>query len=102
MRGSVHVLADTSDRLFGFLFWGKRDDVASQVVYTGRVAYETDDSSRTYLLISKPGQINRSAESSGWSPSGPRPGEARHDQSVGFQRYAGRAIPLPDGSLSRP
>lgn len=57
MRGSVHVMADTSDQLFGFLFWGKRDDVASKVVYTGRVAYETDDSSLTYLLVSKPSQI---------------------------------------------
>ena len=57
MRGRARLQADTSDRLFGFQFWSRRDDVGSQVVYTGRVAYETDDSRRTYVLLTNPGQI---------------------------------------------
>lgn len=57
MRGNAYIKSDTSDRPFGFMFWAKRDDVASQVIYTGKVAYVTDDSNRTYVLMTRPDQI---------------------------------------------
>lgn len=52
LSGTVQIKVDTSDVVFGFLFWAKEDSASSQVVYNGRVTYQTDDEQKVFTTLS--------------------------------------------------
>jgi thiol-disulfide isomerase/thioredoxin len=50
LTGQAKIRVDTSDPLFGFLFWAKEDGVNSQLVFNGNMSYQTDDTQKTYSI----------------------------------------------------
>ncbi len=49
-RGMALIEKDSSDELFGFSFYAKRDDVAKAFIYDKGMQFEVNDSSRTYQM----------------------------------------------------
>ncbi len=59
LSGQTQLRVDRSDRLVGYWFRSRQDGVAGEVIYDGRLGYRTDDSSRTYTLLTNPDQIRQ-------------------------------------------
>ena len=51
LSGQVQIRLDPTDRPFGFWFRSRQDDLPGEVIYDGRVGYETDDGEKTYTLL---------------------------------------------------
>lgn len=50
LTGHVKIHADTSDHIFGFLFWAKEDSVKCQLVFNGNMSYQTDEDQKVYSI----------------------------------------------------
>lgn len=46
--GKVKSIRQETDQKFGFLFWGKRDDVPNEVIYDGHMTYDLNTEKKTY------------------------------------------------------
>lgn len=57
LSGRATIRPDRNDRLFGFWFRSKEDGQTGEVIYAGRVGYETDDLTQTYILLTDSTQI---------------------------------------------
>lgn len=51
MTGTVKMIAEPSDKEFGFLFSGKRDSIENEVLYDGKMAYDLNTEKKTYRTI---------------------------------------------------
>ena len=54
MTGNSKILIDKADPVFGFKFWVKTNSDNSEMVYNGRIAYQTNAKEKTYVLINDP------------------------------------------------
>nr|WP_293833621.1 TlpA disulfide reductase family protein [uncultured Arsenicibacter sp.] len=51
LNGRATIRPDRNDHRFGFWFRAGQDDIAGEVMYDGHVGYVTDDSKKTYALV---------------------------------------------------
>lgn len=57
MQGEVILERDITDTVFGFRFWGRKDNDATEKMYNGRIGYAIDTSASNYTMYYSPEEI---------------------------------------------
>jgi thiol-disulfide isomerase/thioredoxin len=60
VTGSAKILVNPEDKIFGFSYWGKRDDVNRETIYDGNTLLDVNHDKKNYKLTTNPAMFEHS------------------------------------------